>query len=897
MDITKRKKTDLKRSFLQKAITLLSIFTFFLFVSLPGFTQTASQSNLSFFKKGQNSILPPAETTNTFTRSLDTRFVFTGNWCVISEIGNDGEEVVNDIYSTGECMVWFNEDGTYVVSNYRAHDIFQRRWWYLNDNTIGDSDGFVITLISYKDGIFAGHIINTEEKGYSTTATMRRDNKLSLSIGKGFGYLKDNETKYIVGASADGETKLRIDVKSIIDNYAFYKVTFSSDYGDTEKICGTIDNFMETGINTAEFMYTVPKEFPSEDGLIYTVNMTLTLYDANQNAITYGELPIKIIRPPVLCVHGLNDNGTCFASFTSYLYGSGCYFPFQLYRSDYHPTSCMEFNTNINIIPNDLKKLFLNCYQQGIIASKADIVGHSMGGLLSRLYLQNVSQQGVNRLITLNTPHFGSQGASLIMNDLKPYAFKTIGMLQFGTGLGAVNDLQVNSIAMTNLAYSSNQLKGIPIHTVCTDYTCSSIAEASASSIISAIKLLCKPAGMIVKPFMVNELAQLIFKGSNDLVVSLTSQKGGLSGNYTSVFEGDHHNYCHVFTPKMPIIQAHIKSLLTKPNNEQAFSKSGLIYKVEPYLDENDIKSIYNKILYFNLNKSASSTSTRSSSIQIKKCELDESHCLNVSCERSSDVENQVIIVYMEDGTTFVKDELSFQEPISPEYGGTISVCAMAYTTSGEIISDATNIQVKHILDETQYQYAEFEIEEGSLLIFKNESIAPLIKLQRSDGQSEIMLPDEYFLPDLDEENPNNFVEIRNGRVYGVSEGSGVLTGIISSFSANIPYQVIDPSTIEVADGTETGIETLPTTDNKKQNKFVNFIFSPKEKTGSVSFTRSDISSILVQIYNINGKLQKSFMQQPQNESLINLDFLPSGVYIIRFSEKTFDETFKFIIP
>lgn len=44
----------------------------------------------------------------------------------------------------------------------------------------------------------------------------------------------------------------------------------------------------------------------------------------------------------------------------------------------------------------------------------------------------------------------------------------------------------------------------------------------------------------------------------------------------------------------------------------------------------------------------------------------------------------------MEDGTTFVKDELSFQEPISPEYGGTISVCAMAYTTSGEIISDAT---------------------------------------------------------------------------------------------------------------------------------------------------------------------------------------------------------------
>lgn len=885
-----------------KSAIFLSALVFFFFGSLQGLAQTSHKNSTSYFEKGQNNVKPPSKEENVLTRSSDTQFNFVGSWCAISEIGFDGDEVINDIYSTGQCMVWFNEDGTYVVSNYRDHDIFLRRWWYLGDNIIGDSDGFVMSLISYENGIFTGHIINTEEKGYSSTVVMKRDNKLSLSIGKGFGYLKDNETKYIVGASADGETQLRIDVKSIVDNYAAYDVTFSSDHGNTEEICGTVNDFKKTGESTAEFLYTVPKEFPAEDGVIYTVNMKLTLYDANRKALTYGELPIKIVRPPVLCVHGLNDKGTCFASFTSYLYGSGCYFPFQLYRSDYHPTSCMEFSTNQSVVPRDLKKLFLNCYQQGIIASKADIVGHSMGGLLSRMYIQNTSQKGVNRLITLNTPHFGSQGACLIVNDCKPYVFQELGEKIFGEDSGAVNDLQVNSIAMTNLARSSNQLKGIPIHTVCTDYTCNSKIDTYGSiPFMAIIYILCDTRGMVLKPFMMNELASSIYKGPSDFVVSLTSQKGGLNNNHTSTFEGDDNYYCHVLTPNMPIIQAHLKSLLTKPNNEQAFSKNGLVYKVEPYLDEKDIKAIYDKISLFNLNNknvSASTTTRSSSSIQIKKCELDDSRRLNVTCETSSDIENYVIIAMMEDGTAFMKDELSFQEPISPEYGGIISIYAMAHTASGEIISDVASVKANHILDETQYEYAEFENGDAdALLIFKGESVAPLLNLQRTDGQSELILPDQYNLPDLGEK-PNNFVEIKDGRIYGISEGSGILTGIVSSFSAEIPYKVIDPSSIELSDGTETGIEMTPDISNRDKEGVVNFTFSPEAKTGNVSFAKADLSTILIQIYDINGKLQKSFfIQQPQNETLINLDFLPSGIYIIRFAEKTFDETFKFIIP
>lgn len=56
----------------------------------------------------------------------------------------------------------------------------------------------------------------------------------------------------------------------------------------------------------------------------------------------------------------------------------------------------------------------------GIAATQADVVGHSMGGLLSRCYAsetynpdyrrpENFNEGDINRLITLNTPHHGSE--------------------------------------------------------------------------------------------------------------------------------------------------------------------------------------------------------------------------------------------------------------------------------------------------------------------------------------------------------------------------------------------------------------------------------------------------------------------------------------------------------
>src|SRR3989344_2756994 len=52
---------------------------------------------------------------------------------------------------------------------------------------------------------------------------------------------------------------------------------------------------------------------------------------------------------------------------------------------------------------------------------KFDVVSHSMGGLISRSYIQNISsynyKNDVNHLVMLGTPNHGSSGATGIVSD------------------------------------------------------------------------------------------------------------------------------------------------------------------------------------------------------------------------------------------------------------------------------------------------------------------------------------------------------------------------------------------------------------------------------------------------------------------------------------------------
>ena len=84
----------------------------------------------------------------------------------------------------------------------------------------------------------------------------------------------------------------------------------------------------------------------------------------------------------------------------------------QVQLQDYRKSNTSSFyaNTHQNrVVENGLKTLSGKLYEVGIASTKYDMIGHSMGGILSRLYNQEIDNKHTNKLITLNTPHFGSK--------------------------------------------------------------------------------------------------------------------------------------------------------------------------------------------------------------------------------------------------------------------------------------------------------------------------------------------------------------------------------------------------------------------------------------------------------------------------------------------------------
>ena len=69
-----------------------------------------------------------------------------------------------------------------------------------------------------------------------------------------------------------------------------------------------------------------------------------------------------------------------------------------------------DWRKNLTDLDDDLSSYISNLISEGIIENdeKLDLVGHSMGGLVARSYLQNMGSEKIRQLITLGSPHQGS---------------------------------------------------------------------------------------------------------------------------------------------------------------------------------------------------------------------------------------------------------------------------------------------------------------------------------------------------------------------------------------------------------------------------------------------------------------------------------------------------------
>ena len=234
---------------------------------------------------------------------------------------------------------------------------------------------------------------------------------------------------------------------------------------------------------------------------------TLIVVDTVSHTVLFRN-PFEIYRAPVLFVHGLAANGSTFQAMEESLTTSMLYPPMTtgaiwsplLYKADYRDHNLARYVVNQRVVPDGIDFLLDQAIGQRFSCGRVDIVGHSMGGLLPRLYVQSAwdnspaYRNDVHKLITLNTPHYGTQAPnywldhpfvlSSMLGILGATGPNLLNVLSFLPQYGAIRDLRVNSKATRKLNIEQNEQPILARAVVATDEVGDNSAWAGAARLV-----------------------------------------------------------------------------------------------------------------------------------------------------------------------------------------------------------------------------------------------------------------------------------------------------------------------------------------------------------------------------------------------------------------------------
>lgn len=317
-------------------------------------------------------------------------------------------------------------------------------------------------------------------------------------------------------------------------------------------------------------VYTAPDSYGTKtplrsDGRTTQISVLDKSDPASKQAIA-----MNIFTPPVVMVHGMwGDPDTWIKTkFAERL--KNAQFP-KIELVDYRANSYSTFSIqgkSYAQYPLGVQNLFkstsmaVNFYKNSsIAATQVDVVAHSLGGLMSRSFIQtkeysineNFKKGYVHKLITLGTPHLGS--------PLGGYAWDhrndPIDLYVYQTTLGdalAYLKMPVGSVHPALQPGSPDLL---------------SIQQSNVKSF--AIVGNYKPdetdlydgLNYVLKKFDKSITSLDAFLGEdNDAIVGITSQQGGLASTYSQTFSNTAHTILGNTETKSVLIQNKVKDLL-----------------------------------------------------------------------------------------------------------------------------------------------------------------------------------------------------------------------------------------------------------------------------------------------------------------------------------------------
>jgi len=190
-------------------------------------------------------------------------------------------------------------------------------------------------------------------------------------------------------------------------------------------------------------LYGAPADFnrESDDQLVERSIQIQGSYVADSGAAFDTQVNLKIKRPPVVMAHGLWSDLLAWQSlplvhdprfvvtYANYAYSCNP----QVNVLPPNKTTCPSAPADKTLVcgPDSGTSLSLairaaldNARRGDIAATRVDLVAHGAGGLRARQYIDgdgyrnadNFNQGDINRLITINTPHFGSAVAAAMVS-------------------------------------------------------------------------------------------------------------------------------------------------------------------------------------------------------------------------------------------------------------------------------------------------------------------------------------------------------------------------------------------------------------------------------------------------------------------------------------------------
>ncbi|MFI0721473.1 esterase/lipase family protein [Streptomyces sp. NPDC021224] len=111
-------------------------------------------------------------------------------------------------------------------------------------------------------------------------------------------------------------------------------------------------------------------------------------------------------RPPVLLLHGFVDNRSAFSVLRRSLHENG--WP-QVQALNYSPL-IGDIRTAAEMLGRHVEEVCAQSHRR-----RVDVVGHSLGGLIARYYVQRLGgDHRVRTLVTLGTPHTGTRAVPVL---------------------------------------------------------------------------------------------------------------------------------------------------------------------------------------------------------------------------------------------------------------------------------------------------------------------------------------------------------------------------------------------------------------------------------------------------------------------------------------------------